>query len=672
LRFAPDLPAGLKSDDSSHTSAGYWRDGSNVRFRQGRPETIHGWESVIADPLTGVCRAVYPWTDNDGLLNLAFGTHSHLQVYQGGELFDITPTLARPSVTLTDPFTVVDASADVTVEHLGHGLATGDTIDISGASYVGRILPDGEYTVTRIDADNYTITHGSVADLAATLASGPLAVTNTLPTVTVTDTAHKIADGTTITVSGASAVGGITPNGSFVIANINANSYRYTFTSNATSDATGGGAAVVVTVPATGGGSVTITPQALFAAGQIDGTGSTGYGTGGYGIGGYGEPSETENFPRTWSLGAFGQNLIANPRLGTIYQWLNDTAVAAVPIANAPRQVTAMLIASQDQIFALGCNEEVSGEFNGLCIRHTSIRNASQWNTASNTTAREYILPGGGRIISGRVIGPHILVWTNSSLFLGQYVGSLSQPWRFDKVGDKCGLIGPNAAVVVGQTAYWISPDRQFHAYSLGGAAQNIPCPIRSDFADNLAASQGDKIHASSVGEYGEVWWYYPDDRDGLECSRYVALCVDGEDRGAWFRGQMARTASVDAGPSSYPCRTTAEGQIYWHERGGNADGGALLNHIETADLVLSEDSSMLINEMRPDFQDQQGVVTTTVTTRFEPQGSEFVKGPYTASPGQRKVDMRASGRYARLKHESSYRFRIGQSVYDVKKAGNR
>jgi hypothetical protein len=41
--------------------------------------------------LTGVCRAVFPWTDNSAVLNIAFGTHSKLQVWQGGALYDITP-----------------------------------------------------------------------------------------------------------------------------------------------------------------------------------------------------------------------------------------------------------------------------------------------------------------------------------------------------------------------------------------------------------------------------------------------------------------------------------------------------------------------------------------------------------------------------------------------------
>src|SRR5882724_1211889 len=91
MRIPLDLPPGLNGDDTSFAGNGRWADGSNVRFRLGRAQVIGGWEALVATPLTGVCRAVLPWTDNAAVLNIAFGTHSKLQLWQGGALFDITP-----------------------------------------------------------------------------------------------------------------------------------------------------------------------------------------------------------------------------------------------------------------------------------------------------------------------------------------------------------------------------------------------------------------------------------------------------------------------------------------------------------------------------------------------------------------------------------------------------
>ena len=154
-------------------------------------------------------------------------------------------------------------------------------------------------------------------------------------------------------------------------------------------------------------------------------------------------------------------------------------------------------------------------------------------------------------------------------------------------MGRNCGLIGPNAAVVVGQTAFWASPDRQFYSYGAGGQPQPIPCPIRQDFAERLAASQGDKVVASSNAEFSEVRFDYPDSRDGYENSRYLALALAGPDTGAWHRGIMARTGFVDAGPSLYPLGVTFEGQVYLHEKGHSADGQPFAWFIETADSYL-------------------------------------------------------------------------------------
>lgn len=566
-----------------------------MRFNdEGLAETIGGWESVTTSLLSGVCRSIFAWTDNAATLGLGLGTHSHLQLWQGGGLYDITPTLAKPS---------------------------------------------------------------------ATLGTNPLAVTNGSPTVTVTHNGHGLSTGNSIVVSGATAVGGITPNGTFSVTVTGTNSYTYTFGSNATGTASGGGSAVVVA------------PQVAYAAGQIDGTGSSGYGTGAYGVGGYGEPSTADYFPRTWSMAAWGQNLLASYRDGPIYGWTNNTVSRAAPLANSPQRVTFMLVTATRQVFALGTNEESSGTFNPVCIRHCSVGNNTEWATGTATTAREYVLPGGGRIVAGRLVGDRMFVWTTDALFEGRYVGNLTQPWAFTRIARGSGLAGPNAAVVKGTTAYWVTPDLQFMACSLGGVPQTIPCSVAEDFIANIAPSQFDKIVASSIGQFSEVRFDYPDARDGLENSRYVALKVSGPQAGTWYLGEMARTAMVDAGPSAYPAGATYDGHLYWHERGNSADGGVMYWFIETSDQPLDDNGSVRINGMWPDFPDQIGPINVTISSRFKPNGAAGTKGPYAVSPSDDRTDMRASGRYFRIKFSgaSAPSFaRIGEPVFDTQPGGQR
>jgi hypothetical protein len=79
-----------------------------------------------------------------------------------------TVLLARQDLLPPNPFTVVNASALVTVSHPDHGLFTGMQITVSGATAVGGITPSGAYTVTVLTADSYTFTHGSNASSNAT------------------------------------------------------------------------------------------------------------------------------------------------------------------------------------------------------------------------------------------------------------------------------------------------------------------------------------------------------------------------------------------------------------------------------------------------------------------------------------------------------------------------
>lgn len=423
-------------------------------------------------------------------------------------------------------------------------------------------------------------------------------------------------------------------------------------------------AALTVT-PFVGGGE--------FFPGQIDGTGGLGYGTGAYSNGAYSEPSTADYFPLTWSFGNYGQSLMANPREQTIFWWRNDTSEPAIPLPGAPENVIYTLVAQTRQVMAFGCNEEFSGTFNPLCIRFSDVEDPTDWTTATNNLAGEVILDGGGRIVAAQQIGNYINVWTDNALYLGQFTGSVTQPWRFDKMGEHCGLIGPNAAVVVGQRAFWIAPNMQFYGASMGGEPQLIHNPVQVEFSDNLAATQVDKIVAASVSEFNEVWWFYPDSRDGNENSRYFSLSFSDN---VWGMGVLPRTAFIDAQPTILPVGVTADGIIYYHERGCSADGNAFSWYMETADQYLGEaDSILMIKGIWPDFLSQSGPVSLTLKTRLYPQGRQREHGPYTMGPSTRRRDFRAQGRIVqmRISGESSPTFcRIGKPEIEVAQRGLR
>jgi len=86
-----------------------------------------------------------------------------------------TVLLAPVYLLNPNPFSVTSGSPTVTVNQAAHGLATGDTITIAGASAVGGITPAGAYQVTVLSASSYTVTHGSNA--SSTTTGGGSAVT---------------------------------------------------------------------------------------------------------------------------------------------------------------------------------------------------------------------------------------------------------------------------------------------------------------------------------------------------------------------------------------------------------------------------------------------------------------------------------------------------------------
>lgn len=422
------------------------------------------------------------------------------------------------------------------------------------------------------------------------------------------------------------------------------------------------------------GDQADITPSA-FADGQIDGTGGSGYGTGAYGIGDYGEPSLTANFPLTWSFGSRFGELFANPRGQGIFRWLNDTGDIAEPLTNAPAVCNFILTTWTGQVMAFGCTDS-GATFNPSCIRISDVLDPEDWTVATDSTAQQYYLEGNGRIIGARQIGRYVFVWTDSELHLGSYADG----WSFERIGA-VGLAGPNAAIVKGQTAYWVAPDLQFYGCQVGGAPALLlsndgkPCPVRQSFADNAAIGQNDKIVAASVSERDEVLWCYSDARDGTgyENSRIIRLStLDG----AWSTDEEARTSFVDANPAPSPVSTTYAGAIYWQERGSSRDGAALSWSIETGDQYMDPgERFMMLRDWRPDFANQIGPVSLYVTTKRTPQGPETEHGPYVASPGQEKVDLRCSGLTFRFRFEGnsspSYG-RFGKQTFDVAPAGER
>ena len=161
--------SGFFSDDTDRDvgTMGYWKDGDKVRFRHGLPETIGGWEDSGSGAMVGTARGTVDWVSLRSEVFIAFGTSKKLYIWQGGQLFDITPIRASSTIN-NNPFSMTDTLAVVTVTDTAHGAEDGAYVTFSGATAAGGITIVGEYEITYIDADSYTITHSSPATSTTT------------------------------------------------------------------------------------------------------------------------------------------------------------------------------------------------------------------------------------------------------------------------------------------------------------------------------------------------------------------------------------------------------------------------------------------------------------------------------------------------------------------------
>lgn len=176
MLFDVPVQSGLFSENTKRGSVNRWRTGNKVRFHNGLPQKLGGWEAETSTALTGVARNVHDWVALDSTRWMAIGTEKKLYVFQAGTMYDITPLRRASTGTisplnlppLSNPFTTTSGLTTVVVTDAGYGALAGDRVIFSNATAVGGLTLNGEYVITPIDVNTYSITAGSAASSTAT------------------------------------------------------------------------------------------------------------------------------------------------------------------------------------------------------------------------------------------------------------------------------------------------------------------------------------------------------------------------------------------------------------------------------------------------------------------------------------------------------------------------
>jgi hypothetical protein len=155
------IKPGINKEVTEYTGQGQWVDSDNVRFFNGLPQKIKGWDKFVDTTIVGVVRDQHGWIALDGTRYDAFGTDRKLYVYEEGTIFDITPI--RDTEALTNPFTT-NGTATVLVTDSGHGCIEGSFVTFDSFSTIDSLDMNQEFEVTSVvNTSAYTVTHTSTA-----------------------------------------------------------------------------------------------------------------------------------------------------------------------------------------------------------------------------------------------------------------------------------------------------------------------------------------------------------------------------------------------------------------------------------------------------------------------------------------------------------------------------
>ena len=177
---------GVVKEKTQLDATGFWTDADKVRFRQGRPELMGGWQRAIdasQDPkIFGVPRYLTSVRNRLGQAAAFIATHNGLFSSELSTFYDITPIVA--SVSASNILSTTAGSTKVVVSVSAHGLTDQTLVGIvSAATTIGGniiINPissvEALFEVSVIGANSFSIDVGTTAAATSAATGGPATV----------------------------------------------------------------------------------------------------------------------------------------------------------------------------------------------------------------------------------------------------------------------------------------------------------------------------------------------------------------------------------------------------------------------------------------------------------------------------------------------------------------
>ena len=298
---------GVNRENTRYTTEGGWYECDKVRFRQGNPEKIGGWNLLTPNTFLGLCRSLWNWITLAYLNLIGVGTNLKFYIQSGGLYYDITPI--RSTVTLTNPFQAAYSTLNGGISDTATSLTLTSATNFATVGVLRINSEDIRYT-NKVGNVLSGLTRGYNGTTAAAHSNGDGVGSYT---ITVTDSAHGAVDGDFVTYSGS----GITSLGGNITATVLKNEFQLTYVDGNTYTIN---ASTYSNASDTGNGGTVVTQYQVNTSGDVE-VPVVGWGAGGWGTGTWGVGTITQDPLLLWNQINFGQDLIYGPRGGGVYYW---------------------------------------------------------------------------------------------------------------------------------------------------------------------------------------------------------------------------------------------------------------------------------------------------------------------------------------------------------------
>jgi len=279
----------------------------------------------------------------------------------------------------------------------------------------------------------------------------------------------------------------------------------------------------------------------------------------------------------------------------------------------------------------------------------------------------------GSKVVKGLPLrsgaGPSAILWSLDSVIRMEYIGG-SAIFRFSTLSAQSSILAQNSVIEYDGAYFWIGVDR-FMMFS--SAVQELPNNMNQNyFFDNLNYAYRQKIWATKVPRFGEIWWFYPRG-DATECSHAIIFNVREK---VWYDVELARSAGFYSQTLHYPIMSgntvdpdaTSTYSLFAHEQGKDAVVGdnqtAILSSFTTSNFGFPtggmQDSLQGLNNwtrltrVEPDFIQTGNMQLEVLGYEFAATAPDAVLSTYTFGPDDGKVDMREQHRYIQLRFTSN------------------